>query len=194
MKRSEFSLPVVRGAQGGHAFYTAMCPLRLLPRLFPAGVDLTTAGAQRSFRNANVERVRKIAREVVANHRDYHLATITISVESDARFVGTHSGKRNPVTGELFIPLEAPLAIIDGVHRILGLQRALRQLPAIADDCIAMLIHVDPAGTRRGEIFSDIKRHERASAQSLRISLDDRDETAHHTRSYFGSTRVYRFD
>ena len=39
-----------------------------------------------------------------------------------------------------------------------------------------MVIYIDPDGSRRGQIFSDVKRHERSSAQSLLIGLDDRDE------------------
>ena len=168
MARPEFSIPAVRGTQAGHAFYTAMCPIRLLPRLFPVGVDQTTSDAQQSFRKVNRARVREIAKNIVAHHDDFHLAAVTISVEQQVRFVAAGTARPKQVAvGDLIIPLEARLTIVDGIHRIYGLQRALKECPSLADECIAMLIHVDPDGTRRGQIFSDVKRHERSSAQSL---------------------------
>ena len=192
MARPEFSIPAVRGTQAGHAFYTAMCPIRLLPRLFPVGVDQTTSDAQQSFRKVNRARVREIAKNIVAHHDDFHLAAVTISVEQQVRFVAAGTARPKQVAvGDLIIPLEARLTIVDGIHRIYGLQRALKECPSLADECIAMLIHVDPDGTRRGQIFSDVKRHERSSAQSLRIGLDDRDETARLTREVIAAVPVF---
>lgn len=192
MTPTEFNISAVRGMQGGHAFYTAMCPIRLLGRLFPIGVDPTTSESLQSFRKVNAKRVREIANNIVTHHAGYHLAAVTISVEHKVRFVtGAHSRVKPPAGGELFIPLEARIVIVDGVHRIYALQRAFQECPALGDDCIAMLIHVDPDGLRRGQIFSDIKRHERSSAQSLRIGLDDRDEIARITRDVIAAVPVF---
>jgi DNA sulfur modification protein DndB len=192
MTRPEFNIPAVRGTQAGHAFYTAMCPIRLLPKLFPVGVDQTTSDNHQSFRKVNRVRVREIAKDIVAHHDDFHLAAVTVSVEQQVRFVPAVSARPKQVAvGELFIPLEARLTVVDGLHRIYGLQRALKECPSLADECIAMLIHVDPDGTRRGQIFSDVKRHERSSAQSRRIGLDDRDETARLTRELIAAVPVF---
>ena len=192
MTRPEFNIPAVRGTQAGHAFYTAMCPIRLLPRLFPVGVDQTTSDSHQSFRKVNLARVREIAKDIVAHHDDFHLASVTVSVEQQVRFVAAGNARPKQVAvGELFIPLEARLTIVDGIHRIYGLQRALKDCPSLADECIAVLIHVDPDGARRGQIFSDVKRHERSSAQSLRIGLDDRDETARLTREVIATVPVF---
>ena len=54
-----------------------------------------------------------------------------------------------------------------------------------------MVVHVDPDGSRRGRIFSDVKRYERSSAQSLRIGLDDRDETARLTREVIAAVPIF---
>ncbi|MBI2480919.1 MAG: hypothetical protein HYV60_20495 [Planctomycetia bacterium] len=87
MIQTEFSIPAVRGTQAGHDFYTAMCPIRLLSRLFPVGVDRTTTESHQSFRKASADRVRAIARDIVTHYDDYHLAAVTISVEDEVRFV-----------------------------------------------------------------------------------------------------------
>lgn len=192
MTRPEFNIPAVRGTQGGRAFYTAMCPIRLLPKLFPVGVNQTTSDGDQSFRKVNRTRVREIARDIGDRHDDYHLAAVTVTVEQTVRFVAATGGKAKGVaSGELWIPLEAKLTIVDGIHRIYGLQRAVKDCPALADQSIALLIHVDPDGTRRGQIFSDVKRHERSSAQSLRIGLDDRDEAARLTRNVIDAVPIF---
>ena len=192
MTRSEFNIPAVRGKQAGRAFYTAMCPIRLLPRLFPVGVDQTTSDSHQPFRKVNVSRVREISKDIVAHHDDFHLAAVTISVEHEVRFVAAGKPRAKQMTvGDLFIPLEARLTILDGIHRIYGLQRAFKQCPSLGDESVAMLIHVDPDGSRRGQIFSDVKRHERSTAQSLRIGLDERDEAARLTRGVIAAVPAF---
>jgi DNA sulfur modification protein DndB len=167
-----------------------MCPICLLPRLFP--IDDATSETHQSFRNANRTRVREIVRYIVENPTDYHFAPFTVSVESKVRFVPAAPAQDgNPAIGQLFIPLESRFTLHDAVERIIALQRALTQCKSLASDCVAMLIHIDPGGKRRGQIFSDVKRHERAPAQSLRISLDDRDETAKLTREVIAAVPVF---
>ena len=192
MNYPEFNIPAVRASQGGNMFYTAMCPVRLLPKLFPIGTEQTTSDIQQSFRSVNMARVREIAKDIVAHKGSFHLAAVTVAIEQRVRFepyVSTRS--KQPTAGELLIPLEARLTIIDGIHRIYGLQRSLKQCPSLADDSVAVLFHIDPDGTRRGQIFSDIKRYERSTAQSQRIGLDERDENAKLTREMIDFIPVF---
>lgn len=192
MKSAEFTIPAVRGMQSGHACYSAMCPIRLLPRLFPVGVDRSTGSNHQSFGKVNRTRVRDIARAIVDSRDSYHIASITVSIEQRVRFVPVTKFRTTlPVAGELFIPLDAKLAILDGLHRVFGLQRALAECPSLADDSVAMLIHVDPDGKRRGQLFSDLKRHEHSAAQSLRIGFDERDELARLTRDLIEQVPVF---
>lgn len=192
MKSAEFSLPVIRGKQAGRAVYTAMVPLRLLPKLFPIGVDSATTDQPQSFRQVNTERVREIARDIVAHRDDYHLGAVIVSVEQKVRYVPLPGSEAADAGhGSLVIPLAAPLVIHDGNDRVFALQRAVKECPALADDCVALLIHIDPGGKRRGQIFSDVKRHQRTAAQSLRIGHDDRDETAKLTRSMIAAVPAF---
>lgn len=192
MKHVEFNIPAVRGLQGGHAIYTAMCPIRLLPKLFPVAVDDFTGDAHQSFRKANATRVRETATEIVEHRDEFHIASVTVSVEHKVRFVAIENSRTKlPIVGELFIPVAARLTILDGLHRIYGLQRALTKCPSLADDSIAMLIHVDPDGSRRGQLFSDAKRHERSTARSRRIAFDERDEFARLTREMIAGVPVF---
>jgi DNA sulfur modification protein DndB len=192
MAQIEFSIPAVRGTHGGHTYYTTMCPIRLLPRLFPIVDDDDTSASHQSFRKVNLKRVAEITKDIVAHHENLYLAPVTISVEHTVRFDGEkESRSRLPTTGQLSIPLEARLAIIDGIHRIYSLQRALALRPSLGSGCVAMVVHVDPDGSHRGQIFSDVKRYQRRAAQSFRIGLDDRDEIARITRKVIRSVPVF---
>ena len=190
MKSAEFILPVIRGKQAGRAVYTAMVPLRLLPKLFPIGVDNATNAQAQSFRQINAERVREMARDIVAHRDDYHLGAVIVSVEQKASFVPL--GSPDTGHGTLIVPLDAPLLIHDGNEQVFALQRALKECAALADDCVTVVIHIDPGGKRRGQIFSDVKRHQRAAAQSVRIGHDDRDELARLTRNMIAAVPAFR--
>lgn len=192
MKHVEFSIPAIRALQGGEAYYTAMCPIPLLAKLFPIGTSNATSEEQQPFRKANKARVSEIAKEVVDRSGAFHIAPVTISIEHAVRFVAPkQSTSKQPALGELFIPLEARLTIIDGLHRIQGLQRAVVDCPELAADSVAMVIHVDSDGSRRGAIYSDLKRFERSTAQSLRIGMDERDEIARLTREVISAVPVF---
>lgn len=192
MRYPEFNIPAIRGFQSGHAFYTAMCPIRLLPKLFPIGVGASTSDSHQSFRRINSARVQDIARKVVAHRDDYHIDSVTVSVEHEVRFLAAETSRSKlPTPGELFIPLDARLTILDGLHRIFGLQHALAECPSLGDDSIAILLHVDPDGSRRGRLLSDTKRHERATALSQRIAFDEWDEVARLTRDIIAAVPVF---
>lgn len=191
MSAFEFSLPAVRGYQSGRPCYSAMCPVRHLPKLFPTNLSATVSD-DHAFRKADMKRVREIARHFAANAADVTLSAVTISVESRLRFVSTGTARRNtPAIGELQIPLDARLVVQDGIHRIYGLQGALRINSALADFCLPLVLIEDSDGSRRGQIFSDVKRHERSSPQSLRIGLDDRDDIARLTREMIPSVEAF---
>ena len=96
-----FTLPAVRGIQSGRPCYIAMCPVRMLPKLFPVIVSSDTA-AGHPFRQAEAKRIREIARHFTANIDDVTLSAATISVEGSLRFVPLETTRRgSPAIGEL---------------------------------------------------------------------------------------------
>ena len=79
----------------------------------------------------------------------------------------------------------------DGIHRLYGLQRAFKMNAALADFCVPLILFEDADGSRRGQIYSDVKRYERSSPQSLRIALDDRDDIARLTREMITEVALF---
>ena len=71
-----YTFPALRGIQAGREYYVAMCPLKLLPRIFlfdeaPLPPEL------RAQRTLNTARVPDIARYIVENQKDYAFSAIT---------------------------------------------------------------------------------------------------------------------
>jgi DNA sulfur modification protein DndB len=193
MDKIEFSLSALRGTQGGHTVYTAMLPIRLLPRLFPIRVDAQQGDLHQSFRHANVTRVRGIAVNLMRHRGDTNFPPVVLSIEQPVRFTTHERAVTGKITaGQLAIPLDARVHVIDGIDLIYALQRVLAEQPERRDDCMIAVLHVDPDGSRLGQIYSDLAQHRRAPAQSLRIGLDDRDENARLTREVIARVAAFK--
>jgi DNA sulfur modification protein DndB len=87
--------------------------------------------------------------------------------------------------------MSAQIILHDGVHRCGALKQALKLAPKLADECISIVLFVDPGRKRAEQIFTDLKRHERKSPRSLSILYDDRDELARLTRQMIPDVPVF---
>lgn len=185
MTSVEFSLPAVRGFQGRRAIYSAMLQVRMLPRLFPQ----STRDTRRSTSDKHNQ---NWFQQAAKNLQDLHLPALTVSVEQKVRFVASEAtDTKSPATGQLQIPLDAPLMILEGAELVQTLQQALAQSPKIADESIAVIFHIDPGGSRRGRLLSDLRRHDRNTAPSQRIAFDEHDDLARLTRELITAVPVF---
>jgi DNA sulfur modification protein DndB len=66
----------IRGIQAGREYYAAMCPLKVIPRIFLLDEEELT-GELRAQRTLNRTRIPEIARYIVENPRDYIFSSIT---------------------------------------------------------------------------------------------------------------------
>ncbi len=188
MNAVEFSLPAVRGFQGRRAIYTALLQVRMLPRLFPHA----SRDSRRSPQQTIAKQIQHWAQEIANGQRDFHLPAVTVSVEQKVRFAASEtSDSKSPACGQLHILLDAPLTILDGEELIQTLQHAVKQLPAIANESIPIVFHVDPSGSRRGRLLSDLRRHDRTTAPSQRIAFDEHDDLARLTRELIAAVPVF---
>ena len=79
------SFPAVRGMQAGKPCYIAMCPMRLVPKLFSFDEE-TVPPDLRAQRKVNESRIPEIARYLFENTDNYTLSAITASINSQAHF------------------------------------------------------------------------------------------------------------
>ena len=187
----EYSLPVIRGIQARREYYIAMCPVRLLPKLFPLENEKVPPQA-RSQRQLDRRRVPKIARYILDNPDTYTTAAIAVSIDGDIVFEAIgESGDAHKI-GRLRIPMDSRFIINDGQHRMAALQMALQANEELADETIALVLFVDTGLGRSQQRFSDLNRFVVRPPNSLNILYDRRDPDAEIARQTVDRVAIFR--
>src|ERR1035441_4443230 len=80
-----YVLWAIRGVQAGRQYFVAMCPLKLIPKLFLYDEEElpTELRAQRTLNRA---RVPEIARYITENPTEYVFSAITASIDAEVFF------------------------------------------------------------------------------------------------------------
>ncbi len=187
----EYSLPVIRGVQARREYYIAMCPVRLLPKLFPLEQEKRPPQA-RSQRQLDRRRVPKIARYILDNPDSYTTSAIAVSIDGDLVFEAIGDSGDAQQIGRLRIPMEAKFIINDGQHRMAALQMALQDNEALGEETVALVLFVDTGLQRSQQRFSDLNRFVVRPPNSLNILYDRRDPDAEIARQVVDRVALFR--
>ena len=187
----EYVLPVIRGIQAGREYYVSMCPVRLIPKLFPLE-DEEIQPEMRAQRTINRSRVSEIARYILNNATNYTFGAITASINAKITFepVGSEAETRN--IGKLRVPMDARFVINDGQHRRAAFELALKENPELGYETIAVVFFLDVSLKRSQQMFTDLNRYATHPAPSLNILYDRRDKNAILTREIVKEVKVFR--
>src|SRR5690606_40460868 len=79
------SFPAVRGIQAGRPCYIAMCPMRLVPKIFVFDEE-EVPPELRAQRKLNKARIPEISSYLIENKKDYTLSAITASIDARVDF------------------------------------------------------------------------------------------------------------
>src|ERR1700728_2507873 len=125
----------LKGVQAGRDYYVAMCPLKLIPKIFLFDEDEIPPDL-RAQRTLNRARVPEIARYLVENPKEYVFSAITACVDGAVKFepFAADSGH----LGKLHVPMTAKFVINDGKHRRAGIEEALKEKPELGDETISV--------------------------------------------------------
>jgi DNA sulfur modification protein DndB len=181
----------IRGIQAGREYYAAMCPLKVLSRIFlfdeqELGADL------RSQRSINRARIPDIARYIVENPREYIFSSITASVDGKVVFQPSGEDEASRNIGRLLIPMTARFLINDGQHRRAAIEEALRDCPELGEETISVVFFVDAGLKRSQQMFADLNRHAVRPTMSLGILYDHRDPLSRLARLLVGEVGVFK--
>ncbi|MBS0262182.1 MAG: DNA sulfur modification protein DndB [Planctomycetes bacterium] len=193
MNQFELSVPALRGYQGGSVFYSALVPIRLLPRLLPINENGEGRSSRGGALQANTTRGRAIAQHLLESAKGGLFPPITIAIHQPVQFEpGSRAGAIKPVAGQLIISFDAEMSVIDGADLIWAIRRVLPERPDIRDDYLTVMFHIDPDRTRIGQIYSDLSLYHHTAPKSVRIGLDTRDADARLTREVAARTPVFQ--
>ena len=164
--------------QAGTEFYVAMCPMRLLPKIFVFDEE-DVPPHLRAQRTLNRARVPEIAKYFVENRDNYVVSALTASVDASVSFEPLPGNYSSPETiGTLRVPMDARLLINDGQHRRAAVEEAMKDCPELRDDHVPVIFFIDKGLERSQQMFADLNKHAIRPSDSLSTLYDQRDPSS----------------
>ena len=181
----------LRGLQAGRQYFLAMCPLKLIPKIFL--FDETEIPPElRAQRVLNRSRVPEIAKYIAENPREYVFSSIAASIDGKIRFEPVSSNPADANNGRLIVPMTAQFLINDGQHRRAGIEEALKEHPDLGDETISVVFFVDDGLKRSQQMFADLNKHAIRPTKSLGILYDLRDPLSQLARKLTSKVSVFK--
>lgn len=184
------TFPAVQGTQAGRHFFIAMCPLRIIPRLFVFD-EQEVPPELRAQRTLNRARVPEIAQYLVANPTSYVMSALTVSVNCQVKFtpMGTNS---QASLGFMQIPMDAQILINDGQHRRAAIEEAIKDSPELGQENVPVLFFIDEGLDRSQQMFADLNKYAVRPSYSLSTLYDHRDPGSDLARYLAGNCQAFK--
>lgn len=172
-----YNFPVIRGIQAGKEYYVAMCPLRLIPKIFLFDEE-EVPPEYRSQRILNKNRIPDITNYIINNHDNYVFSSLTASIDGEVKFTPVSNNPAFNNMGMLSVSLDAKFLINDGQHRRAAIEEALKINPELGSETISVVFFIDKGLKNSQQIFADLNKHAVNTTSSLGILYDHRDQLA----------------
>jgi DNA sulfur modification protein DndB len=185
------SFPAIRGIQAGRAFYIAMCPMKIIPRIFVFDEE-EVPPELRAQRTLNRSRIPEIASYLVNNSDSYILSALTASIDAAVQFEPSGAAGQAANMGTLNIPMDARMLINDGQHRRAAIEEAIKESPAMGHENIPVLFFVDTGLKRSQQMFADLNKYAIRPSTSLSALYDHRDSLAELARYLSQTVKVFK--
>lgn len=171
------NFPAVRGVQSGRACYIAMCPLRLIPKLFVFDEEEVPVEL-RAQRTLNRSRVPDITSYLMDNPTNYTLSSLTASINGEVNFSPFQDTGPGQNLGTLSISMDAQILINDGQHRRAAVEEAIKHEPELGHDHISVVFFIDDGLKRSQQMFTDLNKHAVRPSASISTLYDHREQTS----------------
>jgi len=186
-----YTFPAMRGIQAAREYFVAMCPLKLLPKLFLYdGNELPPD--LRAQRTLNYARIPEIANYILSNPNDYAFSAITASIDGIVEFKPAIIENTPADVGQIVIPMTAKFVVNDGQHRRAAIETALQERPELGDETIAVVFYLDAGLQRCQQLFADLNKHAIRPTKSIGVLYDNRDPLACLSRELVEKVSIFR--
>lgn len=176
-----YIFPAIRGVQAGREYYTSMCPLKLIPKLFTFDNE-ELVPELRAQRILNRSRIPEMSQYLLNNKEGYVFSAITASIDGKVEFTPYEQKIEVSRIGTLKIDMDSQFVINDGQHRRAAIQEALKKEPKLGDETISVVFFIDKGLERCQQMFADLNRYAVRPSKSLGLLYDHRDESAQLTK------------
>ncbi len=188
----EYVFTALRGRQAGREYYVAMCPMKLVPKIF-LFLEEEIPAELRSQRTLNKSRIPEIANYIINNQTNYIFSSITASVDGEVRFEQISlNGEKIEDVGKLRITMDSRFIINDGQHRRAAIEQALAECPELGDETISVVLFIDVGLKNTQQMFADLNKHSVRPTRSIGILYDHRDPLSALARTLIEKVGVFR--
>ena len=191
--RFGYTFPAIRGIQARREYFTSMCPLRLMPKIFLFDEDEAALAPElKAQRTLNRNRIPELSNYILDNPDDYAFSSITASIDANVKFEPIGDDANASRIGLLHVPMDARFIINDGQHRRAAVEMALKNNPDLGDESIAVVFYVDRGLERCQQLFADLNRHSVRPSRSIGVLYDHRDDMAQVARLVVLKSPVFK--
>lgn len=152
---SGISFPAIKGIQAGHEYYSVMCPLKRLKRIFTFDETILLP-EDRAQRSLNPSRIPQITSYIHNNRENYTFSSLTACIDGLCSFNAISEEGHGANIGTLLVDEDAEFYITDGQHRTAAIKQALEEDPSLADESISVVFFVSKSLKERQKIFRDL--------------------------------------
>ena len=170
-----YGFDALRGIQAKREFYVAMCPLKIIPKLFIFN-DFDIPPELRAQRTLRDSRIPHLKNYILNNPTDYTFSSLTASVDGVMKFTPAASLSEDGKIGRLYISMDSRLLINDGQHRRKAIEEALKERPELGHEMISVVFFQDKGLKRSQQMFSDLNQNAVKPTKSLNILYDHRNK------------------
>ena len=185
-----YGFDAIRGIQAKREFYVAMCPLKIIPKLFIFN-DYEIPPELRAQRIMKDSRIPAIKNYILNNPEDYTFSSLTASVDGTMKFTPAASLGEDGKLGRLYINMDSRLLINDGQHRRKAIEEALKENPDLGSEMISVVFFQDDGLKRSQQMFSDLNKNAVKPTKSLNILYDHRDKFSQFIVKLVGSVEIF---
>ena len=185
-----YGFDAIRGIQAKREFYVAMCPLKIIPKLFIFN-DYEIPPELRAQRIMKESRIPAIKNYILNNPEDYTFSSLTASVDGTMKFTPAASLGEDGKLGRLYINMDSRLLINDGQHRRKAIEEALKENPDLGHEMISVVFFHDAGLKRSQQMFSDLNKNAVKPTKSLNILYDHRDKFSQFIVDLVGSVDIF---
>lgn len=184
------SFPAVRGVQAGRPCFIAMCPLRVIPKIFVFN-EFDVPADLRAQRSLNKNRIPEIANYLVENRDEYTLSSLTASINGEVEFEKISDDGFSQNMGVLKISMDSQILLNDGQHRRAAIEEAIKDNPELGHDQISVVFFIDEGLVRSQQMFADLNKHAVRPSTSIATLYDHREALSNLARHVMTSVKVF---
>ena len=183
------SFNAVRGIQASRPCYIAMCPMRIIPKIFVFDEDEVPAEL-RAQRKLNKGRIPEMTNYLIENRNDYTLSSLTASIDGETEFVPIDDQSGTNI-GTLKISMDAQILLNDGQHRRAAIEEAVNNNTELGHDHISVVFFLDNGLKRSQQMFADLNKHAVRPSPSLATLYDQREELSNIARRVMNEVHIF---